>query len=303
MSKQTQEQGSTLDTQHGADLPRPGLRLRAAREQAGLSIADVATQLRLRSSVVEAIEREDFDALGAPVFARGYVDGYVRLLGLPIDLVEQFLPREQVMAAVPPLHSNNQSSRTRYLMDRFARRLVYVALTASIVVPVVLLSTSDHLPAPAELLSPLQTPSVAATDPLREGEPTAELLIEETGPPTPMEQAVIASFTPFYSNTRAAVTAPVAPPALIAAGLVFEISGESWVEVIGKDGTRLAHDLLRSGDRPTFDPSQVAHVLLGNADAVTVRFNGQELDTTPFRRANVARFAVSSDGSLTPSDG
>ncbi len=305
MSKQTQQHDSTMDIQHGAslDLDRPGLRLRRAREEAGFSIADVAAQLRLRSSVVEAIEREDFEALGAPVFARGYVDGYARLLGLPADLVEQFLPREQVMADVPPLHSNSQSSRSRYLMDRFARRLVYVALTASIVVPVVLLSTSDHLPAPAELLSPLQTPTSAATDPLRESDPAAGLLIEEAGPPAPMEQAVIASFTPFYSNSRTPVTAPVAPPAPIAMGLVLEISGESWVEVIGKDGTRLAHDLLRTGDQPTFDPSQVAHILLGNAASVTVRLNGEELDTTPFRRANVARFAVSSDGSLTPSDG
>lgn len=304
MSKQTQETTSTADTPVDTNSA-PGERLRLAREQAGLSIADVASRLRLRSSVIEAMERDDLESLGAPVFARGYVDGYVRLLELPPELVEEFLPRDQIMSAVPPLHSNNQASRNRQLMDRFARRLVYVALTASIVVPVVLLSTSDHLTAPAELLSPLQVPSAAAPDSQNEGQPAVDLPNEEAGPPAPAGQAVVASFTPFYSSTRtpAPSTASVAEavPA-VASGLELEINGESWVEVIGKDGARLAHDLLRSGDQPVFDPHKVSHVLLGNAAAVTVRLNGEKLDTTPFRRANVARFAVSSDGLLSPSD-
>lgn len=300
MSNQIQEPTPVADTHLG---PSPGTRLREAREQAGLSIAEVAAQLRLRASVLEAIEREDVDALGAPVFARGYVDGYVRLLGLPSELVEQFLPRDQVVTTAPPLQSSSRSSRSRYMMDRFARRLVYVALTASIVVPVVLLSTSDHLPAPAELLSPLNAPAVAVTDAPREGETMTHPLTEEIGPPAPTEQAVMASFTPFYSTTRNATTTAVAPSAPVVEGLVLEINGDSWVEVIGADGTRLAHDLLRAGARPSFDPSNVARVLLGNAAAVTVRLNGEKLDISPFRRANVARFAVSSDGSLIPSDG
>ena len=41
-------------------------------------------------------------------------------------------------------------------------------------------------------------------------------------------------------------------------------------------------------------------VVLGNAAAVRVTRDGAEVDLTPFRRANVARFALSSDGSLAP---
>lgn len=281
----------------------PGMRLREAREQAGLSIPEVAARLRLRTTVVEAIEREDMAALGAPVFARGYVDGYVRLLGLPSELVEQLLPRDQVVSTAPLLQSSNRASRGRYMMDRFARRLVYVALTASIVVPVVLLSTSDHLPEPAELLSPLNAPAVAVTDiqPLDEAAPAPP---EEVGPPAPpAEQAVMASFTPFYSSARNATSAPVATPTPTVEGLVLEISGDSWVEVIAADGTRLTHDLLRAGARPSFEPGTVSRVLLGNAAAVTVRLNGEKVDISRFQRANVARFAVSSDGSLIPSEG
>jgi cytoskeleton protein RodZ len=44
-------------------------------------------------------------------------------------------------------------------------------------------------------------------------------------------------------------------------------------------------------------------VKFGNADAVDVLQAGQVVDVTAFRQANIARFAVSSEGSLTPPGG
>jgi cytoskeleton protein RodZ len=38
--------------------------------------------------------------------------------------------------------------------------------------------------------------------------------------------------------------------------------------------------------------------MLGNASAVEVQQRGATLDLAPYRKANVARFAVSSDGSV-----
>lgn len=279
---------------------RPGLRLRQAREAAGWSTAYVAERLKLRSALVEAIEREDLAALGAPVFARGYIGSYASLVGLPVDLVDQLLPREQAAVATPTLHSSSSRvSHRRHVLDRYARRFVYVALTASIVVPVVLLATRDNLPDPATLLTPLDAPLANAAD-----ADDADRRIEVVGPPAPAEHAVMASLTPFYSQPRVAapVSAPIETP-LVASGLVLEVSGDSWVEVIGHDGARLAHDLMQAGSQREFDPSQVARVLLGNAGVVKVRLNGEEVNTEPFRRANVARFTVSSDGSLAPAGG
>lgn len=288
------------------DVP-PGLRLRQAREAMGLSTAQVAERLKLRTALVEAIEREDLAALGAPVFARGYIGSYAGLVGLPCDLVDQLLPREQAAVAAPPLRTSHTGiPHGRYMLDRYARRFVYVALTASIVVPVVLLTTGDRLTDPATLLAPLDVP-------LSDAAPASDVNVaresrraEEMGPPAPGEHAVMASLTPFYSQPRAAAPAPSVEPAPVsvaAKGLVLEFTGDSWVEVIGNDGTRLTHELLRAGTQREFDQSRVSRVLLGNAAAVTVRLNGSEVDIEPFRRANVARFTVSSDGSLAPAGG
>jgi cytoskeleton protein RodZ len=56
--------------------------LRKAREAAGLSLEDVAAQLQMPARVVQSLEEEDWARLGAPVFVRGQMRSYSRLLGL-----------------------------------------------------------------------------------------------------------------------------------------------------------------------------------------------------------------------------
>src|SRR5512135_405358 len=56
--------------------------LRGAREARGVTLDDAAVRLRLMHRQIEAMERNDFESLGQPVFARGFVRNYARLLGL-----------------------------------------------------------------------------------------------------------------------------------------------------------------------------------------------------------------------------
>jgi cytoskeleton protein RodZ len=83
--------------------PSPGARLRAARERRGLSLVEAADALRLDQSLVEALERDDFAALGAPVFAKGHLRKYAVLTGEPVDdLLLAYHQRVGVQEA-PPL--------------------------------------------------------------------------------------------------------------------------------------------------------------------------------------------------------
>lgn len=63
----------------------PGARLSAARKERELSIKTVAEELKLDVRMVEAIERDDMDALPAAIFVKGYLRRYARLTGLPED--------------------------------------------------------------------------------------------------------------------------------------------------------------------------------------------------------------------------
>lgn len=69
----------------------PGETLRKGREARGWSLAEVATQLRLKSQTLAQLEAGEFDRLPGHTFARGYVRSYAKLLGMdPSEMVAAF---------------------------------------------------------------------------------------------------------------------------------------------------------------------------------------------------------------------
>jgi len=250
---------------HGA-----GEQLRKAREAAGLSQADVAARLKMPMRVVQSLEAEDWARLGAPVFVRGQLRSYSKLLGLTIEPVVEAAGVEPVRP--PALTPRTYVAPWQRFAEQAARRFVYIVMTVAIAIPV-WLATRPHLDIVAQEGAPLDAPAVNATRSPAPVEPAAD--------PHPL----VASLAPI----------PARAPALS-----LRFSGDSWVEVTGADGKVLEQALLHAGERRNYDPGEVTAVVLGNASAVEVRQQGRKADLGPFLRANVARFTVSSDGSLAP---
>lgn len=66
----------------------PGHRLRIARERLQLDIEDIAQKMRLKPSIIEIIENDDYEHIQRnPVFIRGYLRGYAKLVGVSGDEV------------------------------------------------------------------------------------------------------------------------------------------------------------------------------------------------------------------------
>ncbi len=86
-----------------SDAVSIGRQLRTAREQQGLSVAQVAGSLRVDVAVIESLEAGRFFALGAPVFARGYLRHYAELLGESLDEVTGRYQALQEAATSPDL--------------------------------------------------------------------------------------------------------------------------------------------------------------------------------------------------------
>ena len=59
-----------------------GDEFRAAREARHLSLSDVSEQIHIRSTYLESIECEDWAAIAAPVYVKGFIRTYARFLGL-----------------------------------------------------------------------------------------------------------------------------------------------------------------------------------------------------------------------------
>jgi cytoskeleton protein RodZ len=59
-----------------------GARLVAARKACKFDIEKVATELKLDVSTIQALESDDHAALPSPIFVKGYLRNYARLVGL-----------------------------------------------------------------------------------------------------------------------------------------------------------------------------------------------------------------------------
>ncbi len=256
-----------------------------------LSVDDVATQLKLPTAVIEAMERDDHGMLGAAVFARGRLGSYARLVGVPTDVLEAQFAHAAV--APPALVSNARSSRVEHTLRRFARQGIYVVLTATIVLPVIWLATHDQLPRSPVALTALDRPVAVALDPAARHASDANAAAGEARNAAP----VVASIAPFggYRWASAQTTGDVAT-----AGLQLRFSGDSMVDIVGADGQVIEHGVVEAGSVRNYPAAAVARVTIRNAHSVLVLRNGEPYDMQAFQKANVTRFTVSSDGSFAP---
>ncbi|QOW20645.1 DUF4115 domain-containing protein [Lysobacter ciconiae] len=259
------------------DAGRCGARLARARESAGLTLEQASARLKMPVRVVRALENDEWQS-EPTVFVRGHLRSYARMLGVDI---EQDLVRSGVNEVRPAeLISHTHTPKYRYMFEQAARRGIYIAITAFIVVPV-WLATKPHLSSAPEVQS-LDIPSFATG--MVDSPRQADAAVQERTP-------VIASM--------AAIRAPVGVAE--SPGLSLAFSGDSWLQVTTRSGEVLEQAVVGSGEKRQWDAKEDLRIVIGNTAAIEARQNGKPVDLEAFSRANVARFTLSSDGSLVPS--
>jgi cytoskeleton protein RodZ len=116
-----------------------GAQLRAAREAAGLSLDQVAQQLKLAQRQVKALEDENFAELPGRTFVRGFVRNYARVLNLDAQLLLSQLPDAAHAPSLvsPALHSTGamiaELPSSAVARPNLARWLIPLALIGCIV--------------------------------------------------------------------------------------------------------------------------------------------------------------------------
>ncbi|MET1024479.1 MAG: RodZ domain-containing protein [Pseudoxanthomonas sp.] len=286
------DRNTTHSAPESGQQAETGATLRHAREQQGLTLEQAGSRLKVPTRVVEALESGRWQQLGAPVFVRGHLRSYARLLGVD---VEHYLDQATLQAVRPAeLISHTHTPRYQRLLESASRRAVYVVITLCFfAVPVWLLVSNGGGQQVLKTASLDVVPKASVAE-----ETKAAAVLAPSAPPVavPVEEdnaPITASMAPRLG--RDAVPASESAPVL-----KLDFTGDSWVEIEGPQGQSLERGLLKAGQERSFQAGQVARIKLGNATAVQVQQGGSTVDLTPYQRANVARFAVSSDGSLAP---
>ena len=283
---------STEGRQEGLFEDPIGQRLRAAREKCGLSQEQAGQQLRLPVAIIEAMEREDWQRLGAPIYVRSYLGSYLRLLDLPQELLQPVVAPAPTPALVPM----TSRSRLRRTLDKSLRNVVYLVMTAVLVVPVVLVARHyQNADRPLSLTLEPDASVLPALESVQDPAGTVALPAPSVELASP--EPVMASMAPVPNKAPT----PEVPAAVAGQdGLVLRFSGQSWLEVNDPQGRRLERALLDAGAERRYADGEVGYITLGNAAAVEVLHDGRPVNLEPFRAANVARFTVSSGGEPEP---
>jgi cytoskeleton protein RodZ len=271
----------------GGRLRGIGARLRAAREKRGLTFLQAAERLHVDAGILEALESEDFAALGADVYVRGHLRRYAEAVGeSPTQLQELYAesphPGRPDLTRIPRGEPDNRGSRL--LLPAL---LLVVGFAVAGLLWWLLTLPGEK----AHALPPGRTPSAGA----RADE--AATVAPGSAPGTAAEAAAAAPgrAMPPISSTSAAASS-----AALQARLDLSFSAASWVEISDAQGRHLLHGLIEGGSTHTVTGAAPLLVVLGNAPAVTLRFNGRPV--TPgalLRRDDSAHLLIDAAGRVS----
>ncbi|MGH8279930.1 MAG: helix-turn-helix domain-containing protein [Gammaproteobacteria bacterium] len=265
--------------------PSLGAELRSARERRGLSVHQAAQDLHVDDGLIEALERDDYSALGAPIFVHGHLRNYAQLLGLHADEVLAAYDHAGKKLSTPRLVTLKPAGNLR---ARRAGLQVFSLLVIAVLVVLAVIWWRHRAPVPA--------PEVAAQSAAH-------------GPrvirPVELASAAASAHTQSVPLPMPAGAAGAATPASTAGGRVvraqFTVTQTSWIEVYDASGKRLFYNLAPTGDKLSLSGAGPLQVFLGNAPGVSIELNGAPFTFKQFLQPNdTARFSL---GAAAPGSG
>ena len=306
----------------------PGERLKAERIEQGLSIEDVAMRMHLSVGILESIEENNFDDITAPIFVKGYLRAYARIVSLDEDeMIQQYL--NYYSDEDPPISSTSNLAPEISSDDariKWATSLVVTGLLALLAVwwwNQYQIKT-DVFSLDAGLSDSVQQPGVTSDIADSKVETAAETTLIETPdiqpPPLPVEKPVATDLT-VVANIQQAVNLELAEQNIIevvpqetevmdlevsseevsrtaptgSEQLKIIIHADTWVDVEDANGHRLVYELLRAEQKLNLIGQAPFAVFLGNGHGVELIFNNETIDiSSRIRDNNTARLKIGS---------
>jgi cytoskeleton protein RodZ len=221
-----------------------GERFRAAREARGMSISDVAEQIRIRSLYLAAIEDSNWNTIGAPVYVRGFLRTYARFLGLdPEEAVAAFNTTQPLPQTNAPV---SEPAARREAPSWAGSALLWGAGTVAVLLIAFVVFTELTMPRRAGL------------------------------PGTVVASAVPVAVSPAATAPPPARTpVPAVPAADGAKSLALVLSAPSWLRVT-VDGNVSMEGTFPAGTSKTFHGKN-ALVRIGNAGGVEIYVDGKDV--------------------------
>ncbi len=274
-----------------------GTHLREARQQIGMSTADVAQRIKISPRQIEALESNHFDELGW-AFSRGFVRSYARLLNLDPDALIRALPHTANNDSKLSVHHEHITLEKPHSWFRLT--FILMALLILLLAPWIayhwlsatdggILRRNNLHPSQSAPVTPTDTPIVTSTS------VPAHAPANIVTPPNTMVMSDTSS-TKIPSAITQATAQESAMPAPTSAQknqhLELQFSGDSWVEIRDAQGHKLIAKMYHAGDMASLDSTSQLSLVIGNAAQVHLTDNHQPIDLAPHTAVKVARLTL-----------
>jgi len=284
---------ATTPPDGGDSAPLAGERLAEARRARELSIQEIANALHLDEHKVRALEQNEFEKLGAPVFAKGYLRKYATLVGVSVDdvLADYYrLNRSTGMQLVIPTRA--RQPRDLLLGPWFGGFAVVIVAAAAAwwwlsagsewfdngtePAPLAPFADDRSVPPTTEQSTPATDPEAETADRDSAGQADSADVPPQSSPvelPSSAEQPQTGS----QSQVELRLT----------------FIGDCWTEVTDASGERLYFGLGSAGRAVTVSGEPPLQVLLGNSANATLAVNGSNYPVPQSaRRGDTARLTI-----------
>ena len=294
-------------------VTRLGEELRAARIAHSMEISDVAQRLNLELHVVEGLEAGNYERLPEPAYIRGYIMAYLRLMELPLSMLESFdeqFPVDGPLATSPGISSGSACSRDGWV------RCISTGLIVLLIIAIGLwlLEESFHILNPKT--EPVTAQQVEETS--YEPEPDTESLPLEVQTDITINEEAPALEDSDMVESAADVTTSDATLDMAAAGnaaetvavasepeqqaeieteipalprLEMKFLGTSWVRVDDSSGSKLKAGTFNEGQEVSIEHAGELRLIIGRSNSVELIYAGQPVDLSEFK-SGVARLVL-----------
>ncbi len=288
-----------IDITQQQTVPTTGARLREARERMGFTRQVIAERLCLTVSIIRGIEEDKAQSSLTPLFFRGYVRSYAKLVDIPEDELLPDLKNDSQLVVTPKIASMQHAAlRKRKKRDTW---LIYFTW---LIIAVVLGLTGvwwwqNYKAQQEEFASMIDNSAdqqddneltVAKSDDetdsgIAVGTIDSNDSDEQTADISDSEDSSVAS-DQLLSMTEESATDD-------SDMLTMDFSSDCWLQVTDASGKTLFDGIQQTGSKLNLTGKEPYKLVIGAPSAVQIQYQGKEIDLSSFVKAKrTARFMI-----------
>ncbi len=280
----------------------PGAILKEAREKLGLSTEQIAAKLHLKQVSVQAIENDEYDPAISVTFTKGYLKLYAKQVNVPQEVIVEAFEQHHTQDKEPAKLQSFSKRVAKQANDDRLMLITYVIIAVVVALVVIWWFQQDSGEPITSSQSQVTEPRIQSTpgaqaaqvgQSIDESQDTLSRVADESADDLTQEAEQVVEQAPESVLTESDNVYPESQPmAAQPIELVFEFSGNCWMNLVDATGEAIAYGVKKTGRVMPVSGVPPFEVTLGAPELVRISYDGVAVDMSRFDAGKTARFTL-----------